>query len=80
MDVDEQKVRVPKNKTVDLVALFVKSFKDIATNNSIENDNVAVADNDAFDRINVESSRVLDVNPFDLIAAEARDQGDLGFV
>jgi len=79
-DVDEQKVRVPKNKTVDLVALFVKSFKDIATNNSIENDNVAVADNDAFDRINVESSRVLDVNPFDLIAAEARDQGDLGFV
>jgi hypothetical protein len=73
-------VRVPKNKTVDLVALFVKSFKDIATNNSIENDNVAVADNDAFDRINVESSRVLDVNPFDLIAAEARDQGDLGFV
>ena len=65
---------------MDIVALFVKSFKDIATNNSIENDNVAVADNDAFDRINVESSRVLDVNPFDLIAAEAREQGDLGFV
>jgi len=82
---EERKVRVPKNKTLNLVATFVKSFKDIASSNAPleeeekhakKNDN----DDDAFSRLEADAPRrVLDINPFDQIAQEAADAG-LGFV
>ncbi|CAL6341381.1 unnamed protein product [Bathycoccus prasinos] len=82
---EERKVRVPKNKTLNLVATFVKSFKDIASSNAPleekekhakKNDN----DDDALSRLEADAPRrVLDINPFDQIAQEAADAG-LGFV
>ena len=84
---EEQKVRVPKNKTLNLVATFVKSFKDMASSTpqqeekekSTEKKNVN-DDSDEFSRLDADAPRrVLDINPFDQIAQEAAAAG-LGFV
>ena len=84
---EEQKVRVPKNKTLNLVATFVKSFKDMASSTpqqeekekTIEKKNVN-DDSDEFSRLDAGAPRrVLDINPFDQIAQEAAAAG-LGFV
>ena len=82
---EERKVRVPKNKTLNLVATFVKSFKDIASSNApLEEEGKHAKknynDDDAFSRLEADAPRrVLDINPFDQIAQEAADAG-LGFV
>lgn len=84
---EEQKVRVPKNKTLNLVATFVKSFKDMASSTPQQEEKEKTTekknvndDSDEFSRLDADAPRrVLDINPFDQIAQEAAAAG-LGFV
>ena len=87
LEAEEQKVRVPKNKTLNLVATFVKSFKDMASSTSQQEEKEKTTekknvndDSDEFTRLDADAPRrVLDINPFDQIAQEAAAAG-LGFV
>lgn len=87
LEAEEQKVRVPKNKTLNLVATFVKSFKDMASSTSQQEEKEKTTekknvndDSDEFSRLDADAPRrVLDINPFDQIAQEAAAAG-LGFV
>ena len=86
LEAEEQKVRVPKNKTLNLVATFVKSFKDMASSTPHQEEKEKttekknVNDGDEFSRLDADAPRrVLDINPFDQIAQEAAAAG-LGFV
>jgi len=84
---EDKKVRVPKNKTLNLVATFVKSFKDMASSTPQQEEKEKTTekknvndDRDEFSRLDADAPRrVLDINPFDQIAQEAAAAG-LGFV
>ncbi len=76
---EEQKMRVPRNKTLNITATFVKSFKDIASS-KVQEDEKWTENIDELSRLEANAPRrVLDVNPFDQIAEEAADAG-LGFI
>ena len=76
---EEQKMRVPRNKTLNITATFVKSFKDIASS-KVQEDEKWTENIDELSRLEANAPRrVLDINPFDQIAEEAADAG-LGFI